>query len=156
MWVRFHSGTSLYCRGQVRRSQLTNTSVFTNWENGRLIIGGEVHLATHDTPIFLSLHRAVRISLLIHWKASGGVGVAGPPRLCYCDSSLAVITSARTRQNTELVVIIDAETAVDGGGSVGGWTLPSSPLPPPPPPPPRSHRVCWVTLAWTRLCYLFN
>lgn len=43
-------GTGPVSHGQVRSARPTNTCVFTDRENRRLIIRGEVHFATHDIP----------------------------------------------------------------------------------------------------------
>lgn len=112
-------GTGPGSHGQVRSARPTNTCVFTDRENRRLIIRGEVHFATHDIPPPFPLPRCQNF-IINSLKCFRGRGVGevggggGPGRLRRCDSSLAVIRSASTRQNTRLIVIIDAETAVDG------------------------------------------
>lgn len=115
----FHSGTGTGLHGQVRWARPTNTCVFPQQREqaSHYPRWGPLRHAWHP-PALPFLCHAVRISLLIHWNASGGGGVGGPGRLGRCDSSLALIRSARTKQNTRLIVIIDAETAVDGGGGV--------------------------------------
>lgn len=133
-WHSIHYKSSARCAGTGKQTLY----VFTERENGFSLIRGEVHFAAL-TPFALCQNPIIN-SLDHFWGAFRG-------DFRHRGSSLAVIKSASVRRNTWLIVITDAETESEREEKEKKRTATGR-------SPQRSHHVCRMTLAWTRLFFL--
>lgn len=135
-WHNIHYKSWSRCVGTGKQTLY----MFTERENGFSLIRGEVHFAM-PTPFALCQNPIINSSDHF-WGAFRG-------DFRHCGCSLAVIKSASMRRNTWLIVITDAKTESEmeeekkrkEKRTATGRS------------PQRSHHVCRMTLAWTRLFF---